>query len=237
MPTPQGFITRIEAQELYQRSKQSFIRDVDQARTREDSTFLKNFVVILKDDSIIPGEEATKKVLRANDSLKPEWYIKQSFLETRYWIKGKKRRAKKKSEKEGDSNSGTIKPTNVSNLEDPYVKLLEKTNDDLRNQNARQLELIGELTENQKQSNVLVKSFADILNGGGNLPDELSSSLQKLNSNSSPVESRDTDAIEVKADITETTTTKPAEDSEEPSSNESIWQKDLFWFINNRFQK
>ena len=223
MAIPKGFIPRIEAQDVYQRSKQSFIRDVDNARQRGDSAFLKNFLVALSDGSTIDGEKATKKVLRDNDSMRPEWYIRRSFLETRYWTKGKKKKNGQKKTT-GPVNAGAKEPSSQekssSSSERQYVELLEKTNADLRAQNDRQLELIGKLTENQEQSNVLVKSLTDLLKTGELPSGETPSNAEGLEQ--APV-----------IDVVDAT---PVSNESNPKASPSIWQKDLFWFINNRFR-
>ncbi|MEM9942070.1 MAG: hypothetical protein AAF939_10820 [Planctomycetota bacterium] len=217
MSVPDGFITRIEAQSHYQRSKQSFIRDVDQARLRGDSAFLENFVVVLKDDSVVQGKDATKKFLHDNDSLKPEWYIRKSFLDTRYWVRGKARKSKKASSSEPEKNT-----PNASQAYDPYVALLEKTNEELRNQNAKQLDLIAELTENQKQSNVLLKSFTDRLA-------EPKESLQLLDSKLAPRNKNEVPERGTTAAVRHVDSAKESSDTLKP-----FWKRDIFWFINDR---
>ncbi len=229
MTIPSGFIPRIEAQEKYERSKSSFIRDVDQARERGDKQFLKNFIVVLKDDTVIQGQEATKKVLKSNDHLKPEWYIKQKFLDTRYWSRGKKQKSKAGQQSEPEPRT---KDSAEKESPNSYLTLLERTNEDLRNQNARQLELIGELTENQKQSNVLVKSLTDILSEQGGLTIGTVPGLPKVQIQDSKQEGTTQEPIDVASsdiDPANTATKKTA-----TAAKKSIWKKDLFWFINKR---
>jgi len=249
MPIPDGFISRIEAQEKFDRSKMSFIRDVDQARKRNDSAFLENFIIMLKDDRVVPCETATKNYLRSNDSLKPEWYIRQKLLETRYWSKRGKKTNRKFETGESSKSKGTEPASDKSDLHDgKYVQLLEQSNSELREQNAKQLGMIEQLTENQKQSNVLFKSLTDLLGKEGTVQEELiaASSQSAL---ASIVEPAAKPVVEVPANspgkvpkaskrkknqpgksATKTPTTAP-------EKNDSIWHKDMFWFLNNRFKK
>jgi hypothetical protein len=83
-----GFMPRSVAQKVYGRSKSSFIRDVDDAIARDDSEFLKHFRVLLNDDSIIEGADATKEAVFAVQSKQPRWYIETALLDTRYWDQG-----------------------------------------------------------------------------------------------------------------------------------------------------
>ncbi|TWT51713.1 hypothetical protein KOR42_34000 [Thalassoglobus neptunius] len=87
MPHPKisGFITRASAQRKFNRSKASFIRDVDLAFERKDSEFLSHFRVGLNDGSELAGEEATKARLHELQSRQPRWYIELKFLESGYW--------------------------------------------------------------------------------------------------------------------------------------------------------
>jgi len=102
-----GFVLRTDAVEQYGRSKASFIRDFDKAFARGDSAFLENVCMVLRDDSVIPGPEATKKKMQSLQAMQPWVYIRKSLLESRYWEKPegnkapKPRKAKQPAAKEG----------------------------------------------------------------------------------------------------------------------------------------
>jgi hypothetical protein len=187
----EGFITRIEAQAKYERSKTSFIRDVDQARERGDTDFLRNFMVLMKDDTSMTGVDATKQALKDNDHLKPEWYVKESLLQTRYWMKGKKAKSNKRQSNNGNKNfkaeneEGTPDSHSPPKSADRYVALLEQTNADLRTQISMQQKMLTELSGNQQQSNVLMKSLTNLLSG--NATEEAMVALGVLR-DSSPLE-------------------------------------------------
>lgn len=224
----EGYITRIEAQSIYDRSKTSFIRDVDQARERGDSDFLENFMVVLKDDTTLSGVEATKDALKSNDHLKPEWYIKESLLETRYWHKGKKSKATSRKEKEPKKTADS-KADSPPRSAEPYVALLEQTNADLRAQNERQHHLIVELTNHQKQSNVLFKSLTNLLQGDGS--NEAFDALGVVVTTKPQEKASIVDAEPVEGNATRLA------HKEGSDRKKSIWQKDIFWLLNKQFRK
>ena len=193
---------------------------------------MENFLVLLRDGSTIAGKEATKKVLRANDSLRPEWYVRRSFLETRYWLKGKKKPTQKKSVTDDSKASEPEESKSKKSIatEDQYVALLEQTNADLRAQNTRQLDLISKLTENQEQSNILIKSLTDLLKAGELTEGSDPSDTDTLSENSKST------VFEVVNVASGKNANSELEDSAEHKEPMSIWQKDLFWFINDRFR-
>lgn len=82
---PNGFISRADAQRPYQRSKSSFIRDVDDALQRDDSKLLRHFCILLNDGGEIAGVDATKEAVQAVQSKQPRWYVSIDLLETRSW--------------------------------------------------------------------------------------------------------------------------------------------------------
>jgi len=240
-----GFITRIEAQSKYDRSKTSFIRDVDQARARGDADFLNDFMVVMKDDTNMSGVEATKQALKNNDHLKPEWYIRESLLEKRYWLKGRKAKASRRQTSEKEK---TEEPKGDSQPEKPngsYVALLEQTNSDLRDQTKRQLELISELTDHQKQSNVLVKSLTDLLSG--NTSEEAISALgmkaPTVVRHGAAKQSDPVEYVDVKQPTPDTTNvqnpgeTLNAERGANKDQKKPIWKRDMFWLVNQYFDK
>lgn len=239
------FITRIEAQAKYNRSKTSFIRDVDQARERGDHEFLNNFKVVMKDGTSKTGVEATKKALKDNDHLKPEWYINESLLETRYWLRGKKAKVKTKPASDGQENKeqkGSAGSPRQSN--GPYIALLEQTNADLRSQISVQNEMLSKLSSNQQQSNVLMKSLTDLLSGNaseeamvalGILQKSIPQNEQAADQSVvdiQPVTDQPTGKESAKQETLETDSSEKGSVSDTP-----IWQRDMFWFINKRFRK
>ena len=100
-----GFVSRATAERDYKRSKSSFIRDVDDAFTRDDVEFLSHFSVLLNDGDSIEGPKATKDAVQAVQAKQPRWYIETAFLDTRYWDQSEP------STKEGIHSSKSVKRT------------------------------------------------------------------------------------------------------------------------------
>lgn len=151
------------------------------------------------------------------------WKVAKSLLEKRFPVH------------ELDQNSvhggGHGRGESVTGLDSSYVTLLEQTNADLRSQNERQLELISELTNNQKQSNVLVKSLTDILSGNGS-----EEAMNVLSMSVQPQQTKTNAVVEVQTD--DPNRRQRLKQSEEGNvSRTPFWQKDMFWLINKRFRK
>jgi len=151
------------------------------------------------------------------------WKVAKSLLEKRYPV-----HEPGQSTVHGGGHGGG---ESVTGLDSSYVTLLEQTNADLRSQNERQLELISELTNNQKQSNVLVKSLTDILSGNGT-----EEAINVLNMSVKPEQAKTHKVVEVQTgDSNERRQSKQSKEKNIPRA--PFWQKDMFWYFNKRFRK
>lgn len=105
-----GYTSRSVAEKQFSRSKSSFIRDVDEAFSQNNEQFLENFCVFLNDGAKIVGMMATKEEIDKQRKKQPRWFIKTSFLESRYWEKSSSVDAKKGS---APHSSSETKSTSV----------------------------------------------------------------------------------------------------------------------------
>lgn len=151
------------------------------------------------------------------------WKVSKSLLEKRYPVH--------EPDQTSAHGGGHGRGESVTGLDSSYVTLLEQTNADLRSQNERQLELISELTNNQKQSNVLVKSLTDILSGNGS-----EEAMNILNMSVQPEQTRANAVVDVQTDDSnQRPQAKHAKQGSLPKA--PFWQKDMLWFFNKRFHK
>ena len=170
-----GFIPRSEAEEKYGRSRSSFIRDINRGFATGDVEFLGNFYVFLNDGTRIEGSEATKDRLRTSGHLQPEWYVRESFVESRYWQKKSPRKPTRntttstKPTSDGGGDSSSLKTYSVE-----YVELLQNQIEDLK--------------KDKENYRLMVEGYNKTLDEQGKLQSQLHTLLQDLQKRPLPLQ-------------------------------------------------
>lgn len=168
-----GFISKKQAVKRYRRSPRQLTRDITEAITLRDADTLPHLRLQTDDDKIHSAEDITLdrvKEFKA-EGRNPMWFVAEIWMSDKFGPRGS---ATTPPPDEAPVEAKHTKAENTSSPEsrgysDDYVRLLAQQNEDLKADKDKLLNLVEELTENQKQNNVLLKSFQELLDGDNRL--------------------------------------------------------------------
>ncbi len=201
MPTkfPEGFISKKQATQKFNRSPRQLTRDITEAITLRKDDVLPHLILKTDDDKIHNSSEISLgriKEMKANGE-NPMWFVQSSWMKDRFGIRDPNKSDAPKeqnntepevSARKTDSEQGTGRHN------DDFVALLKEQNADLKKDKDKLLNLVEELTENQKQNNVLTQDLHKLLIKEEESPDSSKSPTVVIPSQSQ------TSTIDVKLD-------------------------------------
>ncbi|MCA9076883.1 MAG: hypothetical protein KDA93_17790 [Planctomycetaceae bacterium] len=169
---PTGFITKKQASDLYRRSHRQLTRDISKAITAADEKVLAHVALHTDDGTVREGSDVTLELieeLRVGGH-SPMWLIQEEWLRETFGLKSEpppvhepEPAAPPPPPPTPQSDQSTTEATPSSAAEPKYVATLEQQVADLKTDKTALLKLVEELTENQKQSNVLMRNLHELL--------------------------------------------------------------------------
>jgi len=166
-----GFITKKEAEQLFNRSCRSLTRDFSAAVRGRDSDVLAHLKVRLEDGAEIEGTDITLDRIQelSNRGLTPTWFIESSWARLTYGEVSQPRR-RKKPETTRQSNPAGTSTEQVESDDNSLAGSLQQQISQLQNDKERlyeelqiKNEQIREANERTRESNVLMKQLHELL--------------------------------------------------------------------------
>ena len=188
-----GFITRKEAAKLYNRNYKSLIEeDWKKAKQRGDRKTLNNFKLRRRTGDEVKGREVTTELiewLRRKEG-SPTWYIRQSYLDHKYDLRGEspKRETTPEKEESGGQVSEPKAPSGqVVSLLKGQIQKLEEDKRELRDELKIKNEQIQAANERNRETHVLMRDLHEVIRDlQKRLPAPETSSLPAGQSDSEP---------------------------------------------------
>ncbi|MDB4614159.1 hypothetical protein OAH18_00575 [bacterium] len=167
---PKGFISKKQATELYRRSARQLTRDITEAITLSKQDALPHLILKTDDGHLHEAKSLTLdriKEMKAQ-GMNPMWFVDEIWMDDRFGKRpdidtGATPTKKKPTAKVDTSHANPNPIQKGTGFSDDYVNLLIQQNTDLKSDKDKLMDLVEELTEHQKQNNVLTHNLQQLL--------------------------------------------------------------------------
>jgi hypothetical protein len=163
----QGFITKKDVAERFDRSHRSLTRDLSAAVRSQDIDVLQNLRLRTDDGKIQEGTEVSLEMIQdmSNRGLTPTWYLLESWVKERYGEDAQRHQTQDAlpDRSQLSPEMTDSRTTEVESLLRERIRELERDKDDLREELQIKNEQIGQANERGKETNVLMRDIHQLM--------------------------------------------------------------------------